>query len=62
MIPAFYASFMMPPVGLFLLAGAIIGRGRWTAHPRKALFIDIALLCLVIAVKMLQFFANGPDG
>jgi peptidoglycan/LPS O-acetylase OafA/YrhL len=62
MVPAFYASFTMLPVGLFLLAGAIIGRGQWTAHARKALFIGIALLCLVIAFKILQFFANGPDG
>jgi hypothetical protein len=62
MIPAFYASFMMLPVGLFLLAGAIIGPGRWTAHACKALFIDIALQCRAIAFKMLQFFANGPDG
>jgi peptidoglycan/LPS O-acetylase OafA/YrhL len=62
MIPAFYASFTMVPVGLFLMAGAIIGRGKWTAHARKALVIGIALVCLVIAFKMLQFFANGPDG
>jgi hypothetical protein len=62
LIPGFYATFTMLPVGLFLLAGAIIGRGKWTAHARKALFIGIALLCLVIAFKTLQFFANGPDG
>ena len=62
MIPAFYASFTMLPVGLFLLAGAIVGRGKWTAHARKALFIGIALLCLVIAFEIFQFFANGPDG
>ena len=61
-IPAVYASITMLPVGLFLLAGAIIGRGKWTARARKALFIGIALLCLVIAFKILQFFANGPDG
>ena len=61
-IPAVYASITMLPVGLFLLAGAIIGRGKWTAHARKALFIGLALLCLVIAFKILQFFANGPDG
>ena len=62
MIPAFYASFTVLPAGLVLLAGAIVGRGKWTAHARKALFISLALLCLVIAFKMLQFFANGPGG
>jgi len=62
LIPVFYATLTMLPVGLFLLAGAIIGRGKWTARARKALFIGLALLCLVIAFKILQFFANGPDG
>jgi hypothetical protein len=62
LIPAFYASFTMLPVGLYLLAGAVIGRGKWAARARKAFFIGIALLVLVIAFKILQFFANGPDG
>jgi hypothetical protein len=62
LIPAFYASFTMLPVGLYLLAGAAIGRGKWAARARKAFFIGIALLVLVIAFKILQFFANGPDG
>lgn len=61
-IPAIYASISMLPVGLYLLAGAIIGRGKWTARARKALSIGLALLVIVAAFKILQFFANGPDG
>ncbi len=62
MIPAVYASITMLPVGLYLLAGGIAGRGKWAARARKALFIGIALLFVVAAFKILQFFANGSDG
>jgi hypothetical protein len=62
LIPGFYATLTMLPVGLFLLAGGIVGRGKWTARARKALFIGLALLSLVVAFKILQFFANATDG
>ncbi len=61
-IPAFYASFTMLPVGLYLLAGAAIGRGKWAARARKALFIGLALLFIVVAFWIFQYIANNTDG
>lgn len=61
-IPAFYASLTMLPVGLCLLAGGVVGRGKWAARARKALIIGLALLFILIAVWILQSIAAATGG
>jgi membrane-associated protease RseP (regulator of RpoE activity) len=49
------------PVGVYLLIGAVIGRGKSVRRARKALYIGIALLVLVVGFWIFQSIANGPD-
>jgi len=60
-IPASYTTITLLPVGIFLLIGAIVGRGKPLARARKALYISIALLFIVMAFLILQFIANTPE-
>jgi hypothetical protein len=61
-VPAAYATITCLPVGLYLLAGAIAGRGRHVARARTALFIGGGLLFLVVAFLIFQHFANTNGG
>jgi Na+-driven multidrug efflux pump len=61
-MPAFYATITCLPVGLYLLAGVIAGRGRHVARARTALFLGGGLLFLVVAFLIFQYIANSMGG
>lgn len=58
-VPAFYSTIVCLPAGLYLVAGAIAGRGRPVARARKALFIGGGLLFLVVVFLIFQHVANA---
>ena len=57
-LPAFWATITCLPVGLYLLAGAITGRGRHVARARTALFLGGGLLFLVVGFLIVQHIAE----
>ena len=61
-VPAFWATIICLPVGLYLLAGAIAGRGRHVAQARNALFIGGGTLLIVVAFLIFQHIANSMGG
>jgi hypothetical protein len=61
-VPVFYATITCLPVGLYLLAGAIAGRGRHVARARTTLFLGGGLLFLVAAFLIFQHIANSNGG
>jgi len=58
-IGVFYATPTTVPVALFLIAGAIVGRGKWLSRARKALYIGIAIVVLTVGFWILQYIANS---
>jgi hypothetical protein len=60
-IPLFYATLTTLPVGIYLLIGAVAGQGKPVRRARKALYIGIGLLVLVVGFWIFQYIANGPD-
>ena len=58
----FWATLTCLPVGLFLLGGAVAGRGRHVGRARVALWLSGALLFLVVAFLIFQYVANSMDG
>jgi len=58
-IGVFYATPTTLPVALFLIAGAVAGSGKWLSRARKALFIGIGIVALVVGFWTLQYFANS---
>jgi hypothetical protein len=58
-MPAFWATITCLPVGLYLLAGAIAGRGRHVARARTALFLGGGLLFLVVGFLIVQHIAES---
>ena len=61
-VPVFYATITCLPVGLYLLAGAIAGRGRHVTRACTALFLCGGLLFLVVAFLTVQHIANSNGG
>jgi hypothetical protein len=61
-VGVFYATPTCLPVGFYLLAGAIAGRGRQVARARIALFLGGGLLFLVVAFLIFQYIANSNGG
>jgi hypothetical protein len=61
-VPAFYATLICLPVGIFLFAGAIAGHGRPVARARPALFIGLGTLFIVVAFLIFQYIANSMSG
>ena len=53
-VPAFYASIICLPAGLFLLIGAIAGHGRHVARARSALFVGAGTMFIVVAFLTFQ--------
>ena len=58
-LPAFWATITCLPVGLYLLAGAIVGRGRKVTRARTALFLGGGLLLLVVGFLIVQHIAES---
>ncbi len=61
-VPLFWATLTMLPVGVYLLAGGISGRGKAVARARTALFIGCGFLFIVVAFLIFQHIANSMDG
>ena len=53
-VPAFYASLICLPAGLFLLIGAIAGHGQQVVRARSALFVGAGTLFIVVAFLIFQ--------
>ncbi len=58
----FYATMICLPTGLFLLIGAIAGRGQHVVRARSALFVGCGTLLIVVAFLIFQQIANSTDG
>ena len=58
-VPAFYATIVCLPTGLFLLAGAIAGRGRHLERAHSALLVSAATLFIVVAFLIFQYIADS---
>jgi hypothetical protein len=58
-VPLFWATITCLPVGLYLVARAIIGRGRPLARARTALWLGGALTVLVVAFLIFQQIADS---
>jgi hypothetical protein len=61
-VPAFYATIICLPAGLFLLIGAIAGRGQHVVRARSALFVGGGTLFIVVAFLIFQQIANSMGG
>jgi hypothetical protein len=57
-VPAFYASIVCLPAGLFLLIGAIAGHGRHVVRARSALFVGGGRLFIVVAFLIFRRIAK----
>lgn len=60
-VPAFYASLICLPAGLFLLIGAIAGHGQQVVRARSALFVGAGTLLIVVAFLIFQRIADSMD-
>src|SRR5262245_18794629 len=58
-MPAFWATITCLPVGLYLLVGALAGRGRHVARARTALVLGSGLLFLVVGFLIVQRIAES---
>ncbi len=61
-VALFYTTITCLPVGIFLLVGAIVGRGRKVTLARIAFFIAAAITLLVAAFLIVQHIADNNDG
>jgi hypothetical protein len=55
LVPGFWGTICCLPAGLFLLAGAIVSRGRAVSRARKALYVGGAVLLIIVAFLILQW-------
>ena len=58
----FYATIVCLPTGLFLLLGAIAGRGQHVVRARAASFVGGGTLFIVVAFLIFQQIANSMGG
>ena len=61
-VPVFFTTITCLPVGIYLLAGAIAGHGRYVSRARIAFFIAAGITLLVVAFLVVQHIANNNDG
>lgn len=59
LVPGFYATITVLPLGLMILLGSIVGRGKYARRARVALVIGIALLVLMTALEILRRMNNA---
>ena len=60
--PLFYATLICLPLGLFLLVGAMKGRGRSVSFARVAFFIAAVVTFIVVAFNVIAGIANNNNG
>ena len=61
-VPLFYATITVLPAGIYLLIGAMIGRGRHVWRGRVALFIGGGFLTIVLLFMILQRLSDMVPG
>jgi len=61
-VPIFYTTITCLPVGLFLLIGAIAGRGRNVTRARIAFFFAAVITLLIAAFLIVQHIADNNHG
>jgi hypothetical protein len=61
-VPLFHTTVICLPAGLFLLVGAIVGRGRYVRRACPAFFIASGITVLVVAFLIVQHIANNNGG
>ena len=61
-VSVFYATIFCLPVGIFLLVGAIAGRGRYVRRARVAFFIAAGITLIVVAFLVVQHIADNNHG
>ena len=61
-VSVFYATIFCLPIGIFLLIGAIAGRGRYVGRARIAFFIAAVVTFIVVAFLIVQHIANNNHG
>jgi hypothetical protein len=59
LLPAFYATPTLLPLGLIVLAGGFSGKGKHARRARVALVIAIALVVLMSALEILRRASNA---
>jgi len=59
MVPAFWGTIACLPVGLYLLAGAVLAQPRHVARARNALYVALGVLAICAAFLIFQHFANA---
>lgn len=61
-VPAFYATLICLPTGLFLLIGGIAPPGQRVVRARYALLVGGGTLFIVVAFLIFQQIANSMGG
>jgi hypothetical protein len=61
-VPAFWATITMFPLGLVTLIGGISGRGKHFKRARTAFTIGVALLILVLLLEILRRMSQAMAG
>ena len=62
LIPGFYATITVLPLGLIMLAGGISGKGKAARRARVGLAIAVALVVLMTALETLRRLSNATGG
>jgi hypothetical protein len=60
--PLFYATIICLPLGIFLLIGAITGRGRSVRRARIAFILAMPIILIVVAFLIVQHIADNNNG
>jgi hypothetical protein len=61
-VPAFYATILLLPLGVMLLAGGLVGHGKCVKRARTALIIGLALIALMAAFEIFAGIHNASLG
>ena len=61
-VSIFYATIFCLPAGIFLLIGAVAGRGRYVRRARIAFFTATGITLIVVAFLVVQHIADNNHG
>ena len=61
-VALFYTTIICLPIGLFLLVGAMAGRGRYVRRARIAFVIAAGITTIVVAFLIVQHIADNNQG
>jgi hypothetical protein len=61
-IPAFYATILLLPLGVMLLAGGLVGHGKSVKRARTALIMGFIFLAVIAAFEIFSSIYNASLG